>query len=161
MALGCLMISCGTTKETTTEVVEEQTEVVKETMASTAENAEEATKPMEDMKIKAQIGDMKDGDPFNIEAVRIKGNTLFADVSYGGGCGEHSFEMNGNMAVMKSLPPQRAVKITHTNHEDYCKAIVRKTLEFDISELSDMQRPGSTIILLLDGWEERIEYTFE
>lgn len=161
IALGCLLMSCGTTKEATTEVVEEQTEVVKETMANSAEDAQDGTKPMKDMKIKAQIGEMKDGDAFNIEGVRISGNTMFVNVSYGGGCGEHSFEMNGSMAVMKSLPPQRAIKLTHTNHEDYCKAIVRETLEIDITELSDVKKAGSTIVLLLDGWKERIEYTFE
>ena len=41
------------------------------------------------------------------------------------------------------------------------KAIVTTTLEADISELSDGKTKGSTIILLLDGWDERIKYTFE
>lgn len=161
MAIGSILISCGTAKETTTEVIEESTEVVTEVIESASEETQASMKPEKNTMIKAQIGEMKDGDPIQIEGVRREGNTLFLDVSYGGGCGEHSFEMNGSMAVMKSMPPQRAVKLTHTNHEDYCKAIVRKTIEVDISELSDVKQKGSTIILLLDGWKERIEYTFE
>ncbi len=157
IALGCIFMSCGTTKDAATE----ETEIVKGTISSDSEDDQQKTKSIKDMKIKAQIGEMKDGDAFNIEGVRISGNTMYVDVSYGGGCGDHSFEMNGSMAVMKSLPPQRVVKITHKNHKDYCKAIVTTTLEVDISELSDGKTKGSTIILLLDGWDERIKYTFE
>ncbi|MCH2230733.1 MAG: hypothetical protein MK105_10350 [Crocinitomicaceae bacterium] len=157
IALGCILMSCGTTKDLATE----ETEIVKDTISNGSEDDQQKTKSIKDMKIKAQIGEMKDGDAFNIEGVRISGNTMYVDVSYGGGCGDHSFEMNGSMAVMKSFPPQRAVKITHKNHKDYCKAIVTKTLEIDISELSDGKTKGSTIILLLDGWDERIKYTFE
>ena len=165
IALGSILISCGTTKESTKTISEESTETATESIESSAETAKEAfeddVNQEKTMKIKAQIGEMKDGDPFQIEGVKREGNTLLISVSYGGGCGEHTFEMNGSMAVMKSMPPQRAIKLTHTNHEDYCKAIVRKTIEVDITALADAPREGSKIILLLDGWEERIEYTFE
>jgi len=165
IAIGSILISCGTTKESTKTTLEETTEVVNESIESTTEPAEEVIEEdvnqEKNMRITAQIGEMKDGDPFKIEGLKREGNTLFISVSYGGGCGEHTFEMNGSMAVMKSMPPQRAIKLTHTNHEDYCKAIVRKTVEVDITALADAPRKGSKIILLLDGWEERIEYTFE
>jgi hypothetical protein len=109
-------------------------------------------KPERNIKTIAQIGEMKDGDPIKIEGVRCEGNTLLITVSYGGGCGEHSFEVNGSRAV---------IKLTHTNHQDYCKAIVTKTIEVDISELSQVKIKGSRVLLLLSGWNEAIEYIYE
>ena len=158
IATGSLLISCARMKGPTSVMTEEATVLNSEAIETVVRND---LKPERNIKIIAQIGEMKDGDPIKIQGVRCKGNILLITVSYGGGCGEHSFEVNGSKAVIKSIPKKRSVKLTHTNHKDYCKSIVEKTIEVDIKELSGIKKRGSKIFLLLDGWGEAIEYIFE
>ena len=164
IAIGSLLISCVRMKEPASGITIGFTVSAADRLYQ-KEGIERVVKndlkPERNIKTIAQIGEMKDGDPIKIEGVRCEGNTLLITVSYGGGCGEHSFEVNGSRAVMKSMPQKRSVKLTHTNHQDYCKAIVTKTIEVDISELSQVQIKGSRVLLLLSGWNEAIEYIYE
>ena len=114
-------------------------------------------------KISASLqssNDTKPSDSFTIAAVRVEENTLFVEVSYGGGCKKHRFECIGATSISKSLPPIRSVQITHFGDNDMCKALVYETIEIDISALAYQQKKGSEIILNLTGWEEPIHYTF-
>jgi hypothetical protein len=157
IVIGSILISCSTVQKPTPEVIKDSTELT--TVVETAPKDDKTLS--ENIKIKAQIGELKNGDPFQLERVICEGNTLFISLSYGGGCGEHSFQFNANMLVMTSWPPKRSVQLIHTNHKDYCKAIVQKTIEVDLVELANIKKRGSTTILLLDGWDKPIEYTFE
>jgi len=96
-----------------------------------------------------------------IRDVRIDGNALSIDVSYSGGCEDHFFELVGNEAISKSLPPLRSVRLVHTGTQDLCKAMILKTLEFDLSALAYKQEAGSEIILNLEGWDQQIRYVFK
>jgi hypothetical protein len=153
IAIGSLLTSCATVKE--------PVRPTHKAIETTAQTLEKEFEPVQNIKIKAQIGELKNGDPIQIEGVRCEGNTLFLSVSYGGGCGEHSFQFNASTMVLKSWPPKRTVKLIHTNHEDYCKAILIKTIEVNLVELANIKKKGSTTILLLNGWDKPIEYTFE
>jgi hypothetical protein len=49
----------------------------------------------------------------------------------------------------------------HTANGDACKKLIEQTLEIDISALAYKQEAESKIFLNLEGWAERIVYTFE
>ena len=118
-------------------------------------------KPERNIMIKAGIGEFTDSEPVTIKNVRLEGNTLFIDITIIAGCGVHNFKLTGSPAIMKSNPPKRSVKIIHEVPREECSDSVNKILEVDISALATSQTSGSTIYLLLDGWDEEIKYVFE
>jgi hypothetical protein len=101
----------------------------------------------------------KTSDPFQIKAVRVEKNELIIDVEYGGGCSDHIFELFANSSIAKSDPPKRSIQIMHEDNDDKCKALVYKTIRFQISELAYTQQVGSKIKLQLSGWDEEIPFT--
>lgn len=114
------------------------------------------------IKITAEIGDPDtESALIDITDVRISGNKLFIDVAYSGGCKDHDFKVIGSAAIQKSLPPIRSIKLIHINNDDNCRAYLMKTLEVDIKALAYQQEKGSVIYLNLDGWKERLTFTFE
>lgn len=142
-SLSLLIFSCGTQKNLT-----EETNVKQTTNSNTM--------------ITASIGEINvPSDPITISGIKVQGNTLLIDVNYSGGCAEHEFSVVGSPMIAKSLPPIRAIQLIHNGNGDQCKMMVMKTLEVDIKALAYQQESGSKIFLTLDGWKERIEYTFE
>ena len=114
------------------------------------------------IEMKAKIGSTDSSTAYcAIEKVSVNENTLYIDVSYSGGCNTHTFRLLGSPAISKSLPPIRSIQLFHNNNGDNCKAIIHKTLAVDITELAYKKETGSVIYLSLDGWKERITYTFK
>lgn len=110
----------------------------------------------------ATIGDVNaPSDPVTISDIRVQGNKMLIDVSYSGGCKDHSFQLTGSSMIAKSLPPIRHIQLVHESNDDMCKKMVMQTLEVDIKALAYQQQSGSKIFLTIDGWKDRIEYTFE
>jgi hypothetical protein len=110
--------------------------------------------------MKATLGEFPEySDPINIEKVVIKGNKILIDVSYSGGCKDHEFQLIGSEMVAKSMPPQRAIILVHKANEDMCRAMIMKTLEFDISNLAYKQVKKDEIILNFNN--EKYKYVFE
>lgn len=145
VAIGALALSCGTKKNANTEEVK-------------SDDSEPS------MKITAEIGKLDESstsDAFTINSMNVVGNTLFMEVSYSGGCKDHTFEVVGSPMVAKSMPPIRSVQIKHTANGDNCRANVMKVLEIDISKLAYQQTAGSEIYLTFEGWKERVKYTYE
>ncbi len=115
----------------------------------------------ENVMVTASIGRVDQAsDPLSISDVRVKGNKLLIDVSYGGGCQEHQFQVIGSAMISKSLPPVRSIQLVHTANGDKCKMNVSKTLEVDLKELAYKQDAGSKIYLTLGGWSQQIEYVY-
>lgn len=110
----------------------------------------------------ATIGEVNvPSDPLSISDIRIQGNKMFIDVSYSGGCKDHSFQLIGSSMIAKSLPPIRHIQLVHESNDDACRMMVLKTIEVDIKALAYQQEAGSEIFLTIDGWKDRIEYTYE
>ncbi|ASS49735.1 MAG: hypothetical protein A3D31_09160 [Candidatus Fluviicola riflensis] len=113
-------------------------------------------------ELKASLGKSEmNSNPTKITGVSIKGNKITLSISYSGGCKDHLFDLVGDEAISKSLPPQRTVRLVHTGEPDHCKALILKELEFDITELAYKQEKGSEIILNIEGWKEPVKYIFE
>lgn len=129
--------------------------------AVTGDTSDSTAKPGE-MKITAIIGEKsKTSDPFTISSVSVDGNTMTIEVTYSGGCKDHSFQMTGSSMIAKSLPPIRTIQLTHASGGDECKKMIIQQIKVDVSALAYKQESGSEIFLTLEGWKEKIKYTFE
>lgn len=93
-----------------------------------------------------------------IENVTIEGDTLFASVSYSGGCGEHEFSLEANGAMMKSLPPKQPLRIIHRSNNDPCRAHIVEELKFDISKYRGT--PSGITVILLENWNQHLNYSY-
>jgi hypothetical protein len=102
-----------------------------------------------------------DTQPVKITGATIEDNTLVVSVSYSGGCQDHHFDLVGDEAISKSLPPQRSIRLVHSGERDRCKALILKTLEFDIKDLAYQQESGSEIVLRLEGWDTDLKYVYK
>lgn len=92
-------------------------------------------------------------DPFTLIGAKINGNNLEVEVEYGGGCGGAEFELVWNGALMKSMPPKVAMVVL-LKDEDYCKALVRKTICFDIHKIYNGE-----FVLMLKGYDGELRYS--
>lgn len=102
-------------------------------------------------------------DPWTFVAHEIQGDTLSLEVRYGGGCREHRFALLVDPAFMESFPVQVAARLAHDADGDPCRALLTRTLRFDLSPLREHFQasygPGrGTVVIGLGG--RRITYTF-
>lgn len=98
------------------------------------------------------------GDPYNFEKVELNGDFLELIVSYGGGCKEHDFVLQGDPRIMKSLPPQMNIVLVHNANQDNCRAYITDTLRYDLKPVRIGEE--GTIVLRLFNTEERLTYTY-
>lgn len=82
-----------------------------------------------------KIKDIK-SDPFKMEKAVIDGGVLKIDVSYAGGRAEHEFTLYWNGITTRSYPPQTNVHLKHDANGDQAEALIRKTLEFNLADMS-------------------------
>ncbi len=139
-----LIVSCKTTKN------------------ATSSSSNSSTTIPKDPEMIATIGEFPaSSDPIKIDTVQIIGNKMLISVSYAGGCGNHNFNLIGSQQIAKSMPAIRVVKLFHSIDNDNCKKMITRVLHFDISALAYKKESGSEIYLALDGYKEKLKYTFE
>ncbi|MGQ0766907.1 MAG: hypothetical protein ACT4OZ_14760 [Gemmatimonadota bacterium] len=105
------------------------------------------------------------GDPFTIIEARVRGDSLFAVVQYGGGCRRHEFRLTSTNAFMESNPVQLGIGIRHRANNDLCRALLRRELGFSLIPIRDVYRrayqtTAGVIILRLRGYTEGLRYSF-
>lgn len=76
-------------------------------------------------------------------------------MSYGGGCGDHTFQACWNGAVAKSMPPQATIELRHAGHGDACEAWVTEELAIDVSSL--LEHTAGTVVVRLGDERIRLE----
>ena len=74
-------------------------------------------------------------DALAISGVRVEDGTLVVDVSYAGGCAAHDVDAVAYTGWMESNPVQVGVALAHDAHGDLCKALIQRTLRFDLEPL--------------------------
>jgi hypothetical protein len=74
-------------------------------------------------------------DDFKINNISINANQLTLNVSYGGGCKEHSFKLYATHGIYFSDPPQADVYLSHNANGDFCEAYITKNIKFDLSPM--------------------------
>jgi hypothetical protein len=106
------------------------------------------------------LEDKPQSDPFTLIDIHVDDlNKLHLTVEYNGGCKPHEFKILGSKAILKSLPAQRPIMITHNANGDDCRQIVREEILVDISDFAYTKESGSEIILLIDG--QRLSYIYQ
>lgn len=102
-------------------------------------------------------------DPWSYLSHRVEEDLLTLHIQYGGGCRDHRFALLVDPAFMESHPVQVAARLAHDADGDPCRALVGRTLRFDLTPLKEHYRnaygPGpATVILQLAG--QPIAYDF-
>ena len=74
-------------------------------------------------------------DALHLHDVRVDGGVLEVDAGWSGGCTDHDVDAVAWTGWMESWPVQVGVALTHDAHGDTCRALVRRTLRFDLDPL--------------------------
>ena len=95
---------------------------------------------------------------FKVLSAEVDGDTLVTVVRYGGGCGEHLFELEADGPLMKSLPPKQPLRWVHRSPGDPCRALISDTVRADLSPFRGT--PHGTTVLQLEGHDGNLIYTY-
>jgi hypothetical protein len=101
-----------------------------------------------------KIKDIK-SDPFTMTEVKIIGGVIRIKVSYAGGHKDHDFTLYRGNTVKESYPPQIDVYLKHNANGDMAEALLMKTLEFNLADLS---KPMIITIHTDHGGKETVKY---
>ena len=102
-------------------------------------------------------------DAFEVDSVAIVGDCLELDVSYSGGCADHSFTSCWDQSFAESDPVQTWLWIDHDAMDDECDGILQDTWIIDLGVLKQSwqdayQSLSGEIIIHVGG--ENIQYSF-
>jgi hypothetical protein len=85
-------------------------------------------------------------------------------VSYGGGCESHFFELCWpEPEFMESAPVQVSLELLHTGEEDFCDAWMTERIDLDVTPMADAWRAaygGSSGEMILNIQGHSTLYTF-
>jgi len=103
-------------------------------------------------------------DPIIINDIQILRDFLRFNVSYGGGCEEHSFQLIST-SFMESHPVQVNILLSHEDNDDPCDMWITETLAFNILQLKESWKQAynessGIIVMNIQGWNEPINYEF-
>lgn len=104
-------------------------------------------------------------DPVEIFDAAIKGDVLFLDIGYGGGCEDHLFGLCWDGLFAESEPVQVSIALGHDAQGDACEAYIMEQKAIDLGPLRQAwidaygQQSG-TITIHLAGFDQPIDYTF-
>jgi hypothetical protein len=99
------------------------------------------------------------GKTYRIKSFSIAGDILSIDVSYRGGCGQHTFELYSNGLLKKSLPPQIDVYLEHKKENETCTEDIKQTLKFDISSLKNANY--DLIVLNINSADNKVDWKIQ
>ena len=75
------------------------------------------------------------GDTFVINSAKKEGDFLKVNLSYAGGCKQHSFEIIWNGIIYTDKPCFINLLITHNGNSDLCEAYITETIAINLKEL--------------------------
>jgi hypothetical protein len=74
-------------------------------------------------------------DPYTIDTITFRGDTLVLTVSWSGGCKTHTFKLFSGYYLYLSMPPQIDLFPYHDGNGDDCEALLHDTLFFDLKPI--------------------------
>tara|TARA_Y100000766_G_scaffold283740_1_gene300172 strand:- start:776 stop:1294 length:519 start_codon:yes stop_codon:yes gene_type:complete len=92
-------------------------------------------------------------DSYSIDTAFIYGDFLKINVSYGGGCEDHIFNLVHEFLFCGTPPFHVPLYLTHNSNNDNCEAILVQELCFDISNLYDLCADTSELFISLNDPE--------
>ena len=87
--------------------------------------------PQEVVVINNDAWDKYSMDPFRLDSVYIKGDFLFMQVGYSGGCSEHEFDLL-RLPPNALEPPPIELALSHNANGDACEAYLTRWLVFSL-----------------------------
>ncbi|MFN0178520.1 MAG: hypothetical protein ACKVZ0_06935 [Gemmatimonadales bacterium] len=79
-------------------------------------------------------------DPAKVERATLTGSILLLDLSYSGGCREHSFALVTGTTFAESWPLFTVMRLAHDAAGDLCEAVVRRSIRVDLSPIVPLVR---------------------
>jgi hypothetical protein len=103
---------------------------------------------------------------YTINSFSMEGDILNINITYRGGCGQHSFELYSNGFLKKSLPPQVDVFLEHkkenalaAGRQEPCSKEIKQTLKFNISAL---KKPNYNLIVVnINSADNKVEWKLQ
>jgi hypothetical protein len=95
-------------------------------------------------------------DEVTIRDASIIGDSLTMLVAFGGGCKPHDFKVITNGAMMKSMPPQMNVQVSHNAHDDMCEALLTQDVTVSLESLKAQAANG--VVIHLKGFDKTLTY---
>jgi hypothetical protein len=95
---------------------------------------------------------------FSTVPIGFEGDKLLIHVRYGGGCQLHSFQLNWDGDILKSVPPKVVLELTHNDNGDTCMALWDETLQFDLSTMAGFPQEEMVIVLQSFGRSFELPY---
>ena len=74
-------------------------------------------------------------DLYDIESVRLDGDTLHLKIQHAGGCALHEYGLVAYNGWMESHPVQVAATLLHDGNGDNCDALITAELHYDLTPL--------------------------
>jgi len=74
-------------------------------------------------------------DLYDIESVRIDGDTLHLRIQHSGGCATHEYGLVAYNGWMESHPVQVGATLLHDGNGDKCDALLQPDLRYDLTPL--------------------------
>lgn len=107
-------------------------------------------------------------DPLTLDSAKAIGDILHLGVTFGGGCGEHTFHVVVSSLFMESDPVQASALLSHNDHDDPCDALLHRDLKTGLTQMKEVWqkaylRSSGTIILqirLSDTLVVPVQYDF-
>ena len=84
--------------------------------------------------------------PFEITFADVINDLLMVQVTYNGGCEDHSFHLLSNGKYTATYPPEIVLHIRHDDHGDRCRGVVDEKRYFD---LTNLRYPGTNRVRLV------------
>lgn len=75
------------------------------------------------------------GDAFKMNHVKKEGELLKINLSYGGGCAQHNFEILWDGIIYTDDPCYMNLMVIHSGNGDLCEAYITETIEVNLKEL--------------------------
>jgi hypothetical protein len=104
-----------------------------------------------------QKTDRYPADAVSIKDASVIGDSLTMLVAFSGGCKPHDFKVISNGAMMKSMPPQMNVMVSHNAHEDMCEALLTQDVTVSLEAIKQQASSGG-VVIHLQGFEKPLMY---
>lgn len=97
--------------------------------------------PCPAVKITDAPADSLRRDSFDLKTVSLNADTLFMEITHGGGCQPHDYALFMSPSVFaESFPVQASLYLRHHANGDACEALLQAKLCFDLRPVAEQYR---------------------
>ena len=90
-------------------------------------------------------------DNIVVNNASLVNDLLTLSVSYSGGCKEHIINLFAYTGIMKSIPPQMSLVISHEDNRDMCEAYINGLINFNLKKIKEyLNGMGTTDRVILN-----------